>query len=108
MLVYNFVWLYYRPLRWPNLINNYILAWTDTDLVAQVVIFFIAGFEGISSEMCLGLYELALNPEVQERLAKEIKENDAKHGGKLDYNSILDMNYLDMFISGEFFIRINQ
>ncbi|XP_059058018.1 uncharacterized protein LOC131851527 [Achroia grisella] len=73
--------------------------WTDTDLVAQAVLFFIAGFETVSAAMSFALHELALNPEVQEKLAQEIKENDIKNGGKFDYKSIQNMTYMDMVVS---------
>ncbi|MBN4836322.1 cytochrome P450, partial [Enterobacter hormaechei] len=49
--------------------------------------------------MCFMLYELAVNPDVQDRLAKEIREHDAKNGGKFDFNSIQSMTYLDMVTS---------
>ncbi|XP_038211824.1 cytochrome P450 9e2-like isoform X1 [Zerene cesonia] len=73
--------------------------WTDNDLIAQAVLFFIAGFETISTSMSFALHELALNPEIQERLVKEIKEDAAKHNGKIDYHSIQSLPYLDMVIS---------
>ncbi|KAF9412743.1 hypothetical protein HW555_008828 [Spodoptera exigua] len=73
--------------------------WTDEDLVAQAVLFFIAGFETVSSGMSFLLYELAMNPDVQDRLAQEIKDNDAKNGGKFDFNSIQNMVYMDMVVS---------
>ncbi|KAJ8728457.1 hypothetical protein PYW08_016842 [Mythimna loreyi] len=73
--------------------------WTDYDLIAQAVLFFVAGFETVSTTMSFLLYELALAPEVQERLAQEIKETDAKNGGKFDYNTIQNMPYLDMVVS---------
>ena len=49
------------------------------------------------------LYELAVNPDVQDRLVQEIREHDAKNGGKFDFNSIQNMTYMDMVISGEDF-----
>ncbi|VVC90081.1 unnamed protein product, partial [Leptidea sinapis] len=73
--------------------------WSDTDLVAQAVLFFIGGFETISIGMSFTLYELALHPEVQERLAQEIKETHSKSEGKLDFDLIQNMQYLDMVIS---------
>lgn len=82
--------------------NPYIiLEWSDTDLIAQAVLFFVAGFETVSTTMTFLLYELALHPEVQDRLLQEIRENDAKNGGKFDYNSIQNLKYLDMVISGK-------
>uniref|UniRef100_A0A2H1VED6 unspecific monooxygenase n=1 Tax=Spodoptera frugiperda TaxID=7108 RepID=A0A2H1VED6_SPOFR len=45
------------------------------------------------------LHELALNPDVQERLVQEIKEHDEKNGGKVDFTSIQSMKYMDMVVS---------
>ncbi|KAJ8728452.1 hypothetical protein PYW08_016837 [Mythimna loreyi] len=73
--------------------------WSDDDLIAQAVLFFVAGFETVSSGMSFLLYELALNPDIQERLAQEIKATDAKNGGKFDFNSIQNMPYMDMVVS---------
>ncbi|XP_013199514.1 cytochrome P450 9e2 [Amyelois transitella] len=73
--------------------------WSDTDLIAQAVLFFVAGFETVSSAMSFALHELTANPEVQEKLAHEIKENEMKNGGKFDYNSIQNMTYMDMVVS---------
>ncbi|KAL0893430.1 hypothetical protein ABMA27_015015 [Loxostege sticticalis] len=73
--------------------------WSDDDLIAQAILFFIAGFEGISAVMSFSLYELAVNPEVQNKLVAEIRANDAKNGGKFDYKSIQEMSYMDMVIS---------
>ncbi|CAK1547377.1 unnamed protein product [Leptosia nina] len=73
--------------------------WSDNDLIAQAVLFFIGGFETISSAMSFTLRELALCPEAQEKLAKEIKEDSLKNGGKIDYNSIHNLPYMDMVIS---------
>ncbi|KAM3966423.1 cytochrome P450 9e2-like [Aphomia sociella] len=73
--------------------------WSDNDLIAQAVLFFIAGFETVSSVMTFLLHEMAVNPEVQEKLAQEIKENEIKNNGKFDYKSIQEMTYMDMVIS---------
>lgn len=69
-------------------------------LAAQVFVFFIAGFETSSTTASFALYELAMNPDVQSILAKEIDEVTAKHDGKITYNSLLEMNYLTQVIEG--------
>lgn len=49
------------------------------------------------------LYDVAMNPEVQERLVEEIKENELKLGEKFDYKSVQNMTYMDMVVSGKRF-----
>lgn len=51
--------------------------------------------------MTFALYELALNPEVQEKLRNEIKTVLSKHDDELTYEAMLDMKYLQMVIDGE-------
>lgn len=80
---------------------SYLAEWKDDDLIAQAFLFFIAGFETISSSMSFLMYELAVNPDVQKRLTQEIREHDSKTGGKFDFNSIQSMTYMDMVVSGE-------
>lgn len=59
----------------------------------------MAGFETTSSTICFTLYELAINKELQNRLRNEIKEVLKKHG-EISYNSLKEMEYLDMCIKG--------
>lgn len=75
-------------------------------MIAQAIIFFAAGFETVSSGMMFLLYELAVNPDVQEKLVREIRENDAENGGKFDFNSIQNMTYMDMVVSGKLMVCI--
>lgn len=73
---------------------------TDEDITAQALVFLFAGFDSVSSSMTFMAYELALNPEIQERLRKEIDEAGEKCGGHLSYEDIKNMKYLDMVVSG--------
>lgn len=82
-------------------INCFFTAWTDDDLIAQAILFFVAGFETASSGMCFLLFELATNPYIQDRLAKEIRDHHHKNGGKFDLDSMQNMTYLDMVTSGK-------
>lgn len=50
--------------------------------------------------MSFAAYELAVNPDVQVKLQKEI-ESLIKENGKLDYDVIKKMKYLDMVVSGK-------
>ncbi|XP_012060475.1 PREDICTED: cytochrome P450 6A1-like [Atta cephalotes] len=69
---------------------------TDSLIASQAFVFFLAGFETSSTTISNVLYELALNPEIQDKLREEIDEVYAKHGGNLIYDNIKKMNYLDM------------
>ncbi|KAL7736338.1 hypothetical protein ACLKA6_014809 [Drosophila palustris] len=67
-------------------------------LVAQAVIFFTAGFESSSSTMAFALFELARNPEVQQRLRQEIKDALIASGGKVTQQLIESLEYMHMIL----------
>nr|UYU26127.1 cytochrome P450 9Z4 [Propylea japonica] len=68
------------------------------DIAAQTFLFFIAGFEGVSNLLCYVSYELALHPDIQQRLIEEIDEN-CSDDKTASYTKIMNMTYLDMVIS---------
>ncbi|XP_017782505.1 PREDICTED: cytochrome P450 9e2-like [Nicrophorus vespilloides] len=72
---------------------------TDTDITAQALIFFTAGFETVSTLMTFMSYELAVNPDIQKKLQEEIDETRKKCNGKLTYDTLATMKYMDMVIS---------
>lgn len=73
---------------------------TDLDIAAQAMIFFFAGFDTVSSAMSFTAHELAVNPEVQKKLCLEIDAVWEENDGKLDYEAVMKMKFLDMVISG--------
>lgn len=73
---------------------------SDDDFVAQCMVFFMAGFTGIAITNALMLYELARNPDVQERLLREIEDTKEELNGKeITFEVIQRMKYLDQVIS---------
>lgn len=70
------------------------------DIAAQVFLFFFAGFETSSTAMTYTLYELALNPNIQDKVRKEINEINNRNDGKFTYDSLAEMTYLDQVIYG--------
>ncbi|KAL5280354.1 CYP3A4.2 family protein [Megaselia abdita] len=67
-------------------------------LSGQGFLFFVAGFETTSSTASYCLYELTQNPELKDRVVKEIDEVLSKYEGKLTYEGIQEMKFLDKCI----------
>nr|AKZ17694.1 cytochrome P450 monooxygenase CYP6BQ35 [Tenebrio molitor] len=70
-------------------------ALTMNELSAQAFVFFLAGFETSSTTMTFALYELATNPDVQDKLRNEINEVLAKHNDKVTYDGMMEMTYME-------------
>lgn len=70
---------------------------TIEDIIGQAFIFFLAGFETSSILMCFAAYELAAHSDIQEKVSREIEEQE--NGEQLTYESLARMKYLDMVIS---------
>lgn len=73
---------------------------TMNEIAAQAFIFFLAGFETSSTTMTYCLYELVMNPDIQTKARQEIRKVLDKHNGKLDYDVMKDMHYVDQIIKG--------
>ncbi|XP_069676194.1 cytochrome P450 9e2-like [Periplaneta americana] len=71
----------------------------DEDVVAQCVVFFLAGFDTASTFICFVCYHLAVDQDIQTRLQKEIDETLREGGGKFSYEALNGMKYLDMVVS---------
>jgi len=69
--------------------------------VAQALTFLLAGYETSAGTLTFALYELALHPEIQHSVRAEIVQVLSKHGGKLTYDGMQDMSYMDRVVSGE-------
>ncbi|XP_026324740.1 cytochrome P450 9e2-like [Hyposmocoma kahamanoa] len=71
---------------------------TDDDLVAQAVLFYVAGYDTTANLINYFLYEMAANPEAQQRLQQEI---DTMPGGEdVDlYEVVQELEYLEMCTS---------
>lgn len=65
----------------------------DAELLGQMNVFLFAGTDTTSTAMSRALQELALNPELQDRLRNEI--TDATTHGDLDYDQLLALPLMD-------------
>lgn len=74
---------------------------TLNELAAQTFLFFVAGFETSSATLSFGLYELALNPEVQKKARESVLQTLKKYNGECTYEMLLDVPYIDQIIYGK-------
>ncbi|KAH8245903.1 hypothetical protein KR038_011358 [Drosophila bunnanda] len=75
---------------------------TLEQMAAQSFVFFLAGFETSSSTMGFCLYELALQPKIQQRLREEIESVLSNfEGGEITYDALAEMTYLEQQVVSE-------
>lgn len=74
---------------------------TMNDLVAQVFLFFVAGYDTSAATMTFTIFELCKNPEIQERVREEILEVLEKNNNEITYESLNEMKYLGQVIDGK-------
>ncbi|XP_066461089.1 cytochrome P450 3A9-like [Eleutherodactylus coqui] len=72
-------------------------ALTDTEIMAQSVIFLLAGFETTSSTLTYVFYNLATHPDVQKKLQEEV-DSYLSDKASPTYDILMQMEYLDMVI----------
>lgn len=74
--------------------------WTDLDITASAASFFFGGIETTANTLCFALYELSLNPDVQDKLRQEIDSVQEGLGSdRPTYETMQKMKYLDMVIA---------
>lgn len=79
--------------------NDEKLHWTNDEIIAQCLLFFLAGFDTTSTTLSFAAYELAVNPEIQEKLRIEVSDLNKKLNGEaVSYDDIKNLNYLKLFV----------
>jgi cytochrome P450 family 6 len=63
--------------------------------------FFIDGFDTSSTTLSHALFELAVNPDLLARLRVEVDAALAENDGKINYEMMQSLPYLDMIIAGK-------
>ncbi|XP_060525852.1 probable cytochrome P450 6a17 [Cylas formicarius] len=71
---------------------------TEEEIIAQCFLFFIAGFEPSATTMTFGLFELARNQEVQDKVREEVRTVLEKYGGKFTYEAAQELVYTEKVV----------
>ncbi|KAM6976475.1 cytochrome P450 3A40-like [Aplochiton taeniatus] len=71
---------------------------TDNEILSQAMIFIFAGYETSSSSLGFLSYQLATNPDAQQKLQEEIDEH-CPDESRPTYETLMKMEYLDMVIN---------
>ncbi|RZF44024.1 hypothetical protein LSTR_LSTR007296 [Laodelphax striatellus] len=79
--------------------NSDVVLMTEDIVIAQSILFLIAGFETSSTLLTFASYELALNIDVQNKVRNEINEVLEKHDGQVNYQALNEMVYLEMVLN---------
>lgn len=74
-------------------------------IAAQAFIFLIAGSDTSSVTMTFALYELALNPDIQDKVREEINRVLNQHNHELSYECMSELKYLDQVLQGMIVIK---
>lgn len=68
--------------------------------------FFLAGFETSSNTMGNLMTELSQHPDIQDKLRSEVDAVLAKHNGKITYDALHEMTYMEQVIDGKLKITL--
>ncbi|XP_063971953.1 cytochrome P450 9e2-like [Diachasmimorpha longicaudata] len=69
------------------------------DMVSQAFVFFFGGFDTTSSAMCFVAHHIAMDPDVQRKLQKEVDEVYEQCDQSVTYEAINNMKYLDALVN---------
>ena len=75
--------------------------------MAQAATFFSAGFETSATTISFALYQLAVEPEMQNRLRAEIFEALNQSGGKITYD-LVRIYHMLLYRKAIFIINLTQ
>lgn len=59
------------------------------------------GYETSSTTLTYCMYELSVNEDIQAKARESVKDVLKKHGNKLTYESVNEMDYLEQCVNGK-------
>ncbi|KAH8383087.1 hypothetical protein KR009_006667 [Drosophila setifemur] len=75
--------------------KNGVKSMSKDVIAGQLFLFFVAGFETTASTTAFTLFELSHYPEAMAKAQEDVRQAIENHGGKLTYDAIQDMKYLE-------------
>ncbi|XP_011705827.1 PREDICTED: cytochrome P450 9e2-like, partial [Wasmannia auropunctata] len=69
------------------------------EITAQAFVFFLAGFDSVSTAMCFMMHHIGINPDVQSKLREEIFDVLRQTNDKPTYEAINGMKYLNAVVN---------
>lgn len=96
--------------QWETVISNEEggKALSFNEVAAQAYVFWVAGFETSSTTISFCLFEIAKNPDVQDKVHEEIDRVLRQNNGEITYDSVNEMKYLELCIDGIFSSKIKK
>ncbi|KAF5293673.1 hypothetical protein FQA39_LY03158 [Lamprigera yunnana] len=83
----------------PNEDQKRKLEINEEDVLAQSIQFLYFGYKTVSTALMFLMHELSLHQEIQAKLADEIRECCPKNEVGITYQSLIEMEYLDMVVA---------
>lgn len=74
-------------------------------IVGEVFLFFTAGYNTTSSALCEALYEMAKNPEIQDKARSQVMDILDRHNNNITLEAVKEMRYIKQIIMGKFVCR---
>ncbi|ESO05035.1 hypothetical protein HELRODRAFT_99365 [Helobdella robusta] len=81
-----------------HIYHIYSVGLTREEILAQTLIFVLAGYDTTSRTLTFALYSLAINPEVQEKVYKEIEDTIGEQESASN-EKLSNLTYMDMFLN---------
>jgi hypothetical protein len=70
----------------------------EEEVTANMLLFMITGYDSVSTAIASCTYVLATKSDIQEKLRAEIDEQEWNDDNQLNYDIVVNMTYMDMFV----------
>lgn len=71
------------------------------DIAAQSFNFYVAGYESSATTMTFCMYEMARNPDIQQKAYEDIMAVLEEHNNQMNYSALGEMKYLEKCLMGK-------